>query len=119
MGWFSSNKSTFPWKNLSNDSKIEDLIAESNENPVIIFKHSTRCSISSMALSRFEREWDNSNKVSLYYLDLLNFRDLSNTIAQELHVVHQSPQVIVLNRSEVIYHESHNGIDSLEIVKLI
>jgi bacillithiol system protein YtxJ len=118
MGWF-SQKSTFPWKHLSNENVVRDLLVESNEKPVIIFKHSTRCSISSMSLSRFEREWDTSKEVSLYYLDLLNYRDLSNSIAQELHVNHQSPQVIVINRSEVIYQESHNGIDALEISRLI
>lgn len=118
MGWF-SQKSNFPWKQLSNESTIQDLLAESQENPVLIFKHSTRCSISSMALSRFEREWDSSKDATLYYLDLLNYRELSNTIANELHVVHQSPQIIVLKRSEVIYQESHNGIDALEIAKLI
>ena len=118
MGWF-TQKSNFPWKQLSNESAIQDLLAESQENPVLIFKHSTRCSISSMALSRFEREWDSNKVVSLYYLDLLNYRELSNTIANELHVVHQSPQIIVLKRSEVIYQESHNGIDALEIAKLI
>jgi bacillithiol system protein YtxJ len=118
MGWF-SQKSNFPWKHLSNETSIQELLAESNEKPVLLFKHSTRCSISSMALSRFEREWDKSNEVSLYYLDLLDFRDLSNAIAQELHVVHQSPQVIVLNKSNVIYQESHNGIDAVVIAKLI
>lgn len=118
MGWF-SQKSTFPWKHLSNENKVKDLLVESNVKPVLIFKHSTRCSISSMALARFEREWDKGNQVSLYYLDLLNYRDLSNSIAKELHVNHQSPQVIVLNRSEVIYQDSHNGIDAFEIAKLI
>lgn len=118
MGWF-SQKSLFPWNHLSNDNSIHDLLVESDEKPVLIFKHSTRCSISSMALSRFEREWDSNKDVTLYYLDLLNFRDLSNTIANALHVVHQSPQVIVLLNNQVIYHESHNGINALEIAKLV
>ena len=118
MGWF-SQKSNFPWKQLSNESTIQDLLAESQVNPVLIFKHSTRCSISSMALSRFERDWDSNKVVSLYYLDLLNFRDLSNAIAHELNVAHQSPQAIVINQNQVIYQESHNGIDALELAKLI
>jgi bacillithiol system protein YtxJ len=118
MGWF-SQKSNFPWKHFSNEISIQELIIESKEKPVLIFKHSTRCSISSMALSRFERDWDSSKEVSLYYLDLLNFRDLSNSIAHSLHVAHQSPQVILINRNEVIYQASHNGIDALEIAKLI
>ena len=118
MGWF-SQKSNFPWLNLSNDKSIDDLIAESEIKPVLIFKHSTRCSISSMALSRFEREWNLNNEVSLYYLDLISFRDFSNSIANTLLVIHQSPQVIVIKQKEVIYTDSHNGIDAKEIEKLI
>lgn len=118
MGWF-SQKSNFPWRQLSNENSIRNLLVESENRPILIFKHSTRCSISSMVLSRFEREWDKSNEVSLYYLDLLNFRDLSNAIAHELHVVHQSPQVIVIYNKEVIYHESHNGINASELAKLV
>jgi bacillithiol system protein YtxJ len=118
MGWF-SQKSNFPWLNLSNDKSIEILIAESEIKPVLIFKHSTRCSISSMALSRFEREWNVNNDVALYYLDLISFRDFSNSIANTLQVIHQSPQVIVIKQKEVIYTDSHNGIDAKEIEKLL
>ena len=107
------------WNQLTTEQQVDELIQTSQEKPIVIFKHSTRCSISSMALSRFEREWDNNKVVSLYYLDLLNFRDLSNAIAHELNVAHQSPQAIVINQSQVIYQESHNGIDALEIAKLI
>jgi len=118
MGWF-SQKSNFPWLNLSNDKSIENLIAESEIKPVLIFKHSTRCSISSMALSRFEREWNVNNDVALYYLDLISFRDFSNSIANTLQVIHQSPQVIVIKQKEVIYTDSHNGIEAKEIEKLL
>ncbi|MBM3451602.1 MAG: bacillithiol system redox-active protein YtxJ [Bacteroidetes bacterium] len=118
MGWF-SQKSNFQWKELSNENSIHQLLDESQERPILIFKHSTRCSISSMALSRFERDWDCNKDVGLYFLDLLNFRNLSNVIADTLKVIHQSPQVIVIKKSEVVYQESHNGIDAREIAKLI
>ncbi|MCF8409066.1 MAG: bacillithiol system redox-active protein YtxJ [Crocinitomicaceae bacterium] len=114
MSWF-SNKSAFPWIQLSTENTLDEIIELSFQKPVILFKHSTRCSISSMALSRFEREWDSNLHVELFYLDLIAFRELSNEIARFLNVEHQSPQVLLLKNGEVIYIASHNGISAQEI----
>ena len=114
MSWF-SNKSAFPWIQLSTENTLDEIIELSFQKPVILFKHSTRCSISSMALSRFEREWDLSQHVELFYLDLIAFRELSNEIARVLNVEHQSPQVLLLKNGAVIYNASHNGISAQEI----
>jgi bacillithiol system protein YtxJ len=114
MSWF-SNKSAFPWIQLSSENTLDEIIELSIQKPIILFKHSTRCSISSMALSRFEREWDSSETVELFYLDLIAFRELSTEIAQVLNVEHQSPQVIVINNGKVVYSASHNGISAQEI----
>jgi bacillithiol system protein YtxJ len=118
MSWF-SNKSNFVWQNLNNNSSIQQIILDSDKVPQIIFKHSTRCSISSMALNRFEREWDPEVKAQLHYLDLIAFRSLSNEIAEKLNVEHQSPQVILLINGSVYYTASHNGISANEILKQI
>jgi bacillithiol system protein YtxJ len=114
MSWF-SNKSAFPWIQLSTENTLDEIIELSFQKPVILFKHSTRCSISSMALSRFEREWDSNLHVELFYLDLIAFRELSNEIARFLNVEHQSPQVLLLKNGEVTYNASHNGISAQEI----
>jgi bacillithiol system protein YtxJ len=118
MSWF-SNKSNFAWLKLDDNSSIQQIIEDSKEFPQIIFKHSTRCSISSMALNRFERDWDQNVKVKLYYLDLIAFRTLSNEIAEKLKVEHQSPQVILIMNGLVRYTASHNGIEATEISKLL
>lgn len=78
---------------------------------VFIFKHSTRCSISSMAWNRVQREWKfDVSKVKLYYLDLLRHRDVSNKIAELTGIEHQSPQLIGIKNGKVIYDASHNMI---------
>ena len=118
MGWF-SQKSNFPWLNLSNDKSIEILIAESEIKPVLIFKHSTRCSISSMALKFFESDWKNVENVKCYFIDLIAYREVSNMLAQKTHVEHQSPQVIVLKNNHVIYNASHHSIDAEKILNTI
>lgn len=98
------------WNQLTEESQLDEIKKESEEIPVAIFKHSTRCSISSMAINRLERSWNDSQKIKAYYLDLIQHRNLSNLIAQQFNVEHQSPQVILLKGGKAVYHDSHMGI---------
>jgi len=86
----------------------------------IIFKHSTRCSISMMAKRRFELEWDSLPKdVSLYFLDLIKYRELSAKIAADFHVHHESPQMLLIKDGECILDQSHGEISVEEAVSVL
>lgn len=100
------------WIPLTDLGQLNEIINESVTKPVAIFKHSTRCSVSRMALRQFENEFDLSNKVTLYFLDLLNHRDVSNEIATRFGVEHQSPQLILINNGKAVYDASHSSIDA-------
>ena len=121
MGLFSRKQtgSSFDWTPLTTEADVDVAIEKSAEQPVLLFKHSTRCSISSMALSRFEKQWDTNIGCSCYFLDLITYRAVSNYISDKTAVVHQSPQSILLWKGKVIYHASHNGIDAVEIASLL
>ena len=118
MGWFSKNKeekkqSGLPWIMLKSVDQLKKAIEESAEKPVLLFKHSTRCSISSMAMNSFQRGWTGTpEEMDLYYLDLLSYRDISNAMAEETGIVHQSPQVIVVKNKEVVYTATHSSINA-------
>lgn len=100
-----------PWKNITSDEDLNNAIEESKQKRVAIFKHSTRCFISQTVLKNFENEMKNSDKeVSLYFLDLLAYRPLSNRIEAELNVPHQSPQLIVLEEGKAVKSASHHSI---------
>ena len=99
-----------PWKKLTQENQLDILIEESKSHPVFIFKHSTRCGISSMVLRRFESELDAKDDYGMYYLDLLSYRSLSDAIAERFQVFHQSPQLLVLHQAELVHHSSHQGI---------
>lgn len=108
------------WHKLSDISQlqdIKDLSKEQHVNAVLLFKHSTRCSISSMALSRLETRWKDDEQIPAYYLDLLNHRDISNEIASLFSVEHASPQVLLIKNGTCVYHNSHNGINASEILE--
>jgi len=111
MGFFSKKaKPAIPWIELTTEEGLEKAIQRSFEQPVALFKHSTRCSISTMAKSRLERSWNLTDKIDIYYLDLIAFRSVSNQIASVLEVQHESPQIIVLKGGKAVYHTSHNDI---------
>jgi len=119
MGLFSSKeKAQFPWVNLTSSEQLQELMKSSETKPLLLFKHSTRCNISSMALNRFENNMDPA-RATCVYLDLIAYRPLSNEIAELTHVEHQSPQAILINNHEVIYTETHSGINASDILKLI
>jgi len=90
------------WNYLNDISQLDKLKELSNTTPVLLFKHSTRCSISSMAKSRLERDWDENSEIKPYYLDLIQFREISDEIAAKFNVVHQSPQALLIKNEECI-----------------
>ena len=105
------------WNNLTQAAQLNQIDLESNAGKVFIFKHSTRCSISSAALNRLERKWDeqDSNRVKPYFLDLINYRKLSTEIATKYNVEHESPQVLIIEKGKCSFANSHFDIsyDSL------
>lgn len=109
------------WIPLTSEKQLEEIITESNETPVIIFKHSTRCSISTTALNRLERNWkgDEIGAIKTYYLDLLTYRPVSAKIASLLDVEHQSPQAILLQNGKAVWDASHYDIQFESIRKVL
>lgn len=104
------------WNELESLEQLKDVEAESFEKPIVIFKHSTRCSISRMAWNQFQKEFTiPDDKMSLYYLDLLAYREISNEIAQRFGVFHQSPQIIVIKDGKAIFDTSHESIDAKKL----
>ena len=103
------------WKQVTNLDQLNEIIEMSTEKPVFIFKHSTRCSVSRMVLKQFENEFISQEKVIPYFLDLLEHRDISNTIASRFEVQHQSPQLIVIKDGKAVYNASHESIDASKL----
>ncbi len=104
------------WISLSSQEELEQLVHLSKTSPQVIFKHSTRCSISSVAKSRLEKNVLPGD-IQFHYLDLLSHRSLSNHIADRFDVAHQSPQVLIIKDGTCVYDESHLAIDAFDIVE--
>jgi bacillithiol system protein YtxJ len=103
------------WIALTTEEQLDVLKELSKQKPQLIFKHSTRCAISSIAKSRLERT-SPPDSIDCYYLDLIRYRQLSAKIAEEFSVFHESPQVLLIKNGECVYDESHNGIQMNDII---
>ena len=105
------------WHQLTQASQLEEIKEESQQHPVLIFKHSTRCNISATAKARLERKWksDEAGDLLPYYLDLVLLRSLSNEVADTFGVRHESPQILLISKGECVYDASHFDINFDEI----
>lgn len=103
------------WHNLTDSNQLEELVQESNTHPVLIFKHSTSCSISRATLDRLERNWNIEKGAKAYLLDLLSHRNISNSIAEKFNVQHESPQVLIIEQEKSVYDKSHFDINYKDI----
>lgn len=123
--WFNTpntdeDSNQIPWLGLSTTEQLNDLIQNSFQKPQIIFKHSTRCGISRMVKSQFEKDYNvETEEADLYYLDLLNYREVSHAVANKLEIVHESPQLIVVKDGKVFIGESHGAINELDLKGMI
>jgi bacillithiol system protein YtxJ len=109
------SNSTVNWIPLTDLSQLDEIVTLSNEKPIVIFKHSTRCSVSRFALKQFESEYDLTDSVDAYFLDLLEYRVISNEIASRFGVYHQSPQLLLIKEGKSVYDVSHSDITAREL----
>ena len=106
------------WTNLTTLAQLDTI--KNDENYSVIFKHSTRCSISMMVKRRFEMDWDALPEgINLYFLDLINHRDISAAIADVFHVHHESPQLLLVKNGECVLDSSHGDISAEEVAELV
>src|SRR3954463_932484 len=102
------------WIDLTQESQLADIKEQSKIKPQLIFKHSSRCAVSGIARNRLERSVPKAD-VDFYFLDLIRNRQISNKVAEEFSVYHESPQVLLIKDGKCVYDESHSGINMTEI----
>lgn len=108
-----------PWQALTNVNQLVEIEKRSLAKTQLIFKHSTRCGISSMVINQFVSMYDLDTNADLYYLDLLNYRDVSNEVGYKFQVLHQSPQLLIIRNGVAVAHASHGTINELELKKYV
>ena len=108
------------WTPLISVEEINTIKEISKNQSILIFKHSKRCGISRMIIKQFESLFNEENKqLKVYYLDLLNFREVSSKLSEVFQVIHQSPQLLVIKNGISVYNESHYEIIKVNLSKYI
>lgn len=104
-------KSFLTWLPLNCLKQLEEIKLQSKTAPILIFKHSTRCGISSMVIKQFEKLFTEEHQnLKVYYLDLLSYRDISDEVGYTFQVMHQSPQLLIIKNAVSVFNASHYDI---------
>lgn len=104
-------------KELLTSEDLAEAIELSSEKPVFLFKQSTTCPVSADAFAEYNTFLkSNGDDVNAYFVKVRETREVSNEIAEETGVQHQSPQILFIRDHEALWNASHNKItvDSLE-----
>ncbi|WP_338410039.1 bacillithiol system redox-active protein YtxJ [uncultured Flavobacterium sp.] len=105
---------------LNSISQFDKIDETSHVKPVVLFKHSTRCSISRFALKRFDAEFNyTDDQIEWYLLDLLSYRDVSNEIAYRYNITHQSPQILVIRNGKAVFSSTHDVIAAEDLKQFV
>lgn len=108
------------WIPLTSLDQLDQIKEQSKSETVMIFKHSTRCGISSMVIKRFESMFNESmNTVKVYYLDLLSYRTVSDEVGYTFQVMHQSPQLLIIRNETAVANASHYDITTVNLQQFI
>lgn len=103
------------WKHIQTEDQFQQILEESSSEPILLFKHSNTCPISQIAQERLQQSWDDETPLPVYEIDVHDSKELSQKIAEELGVKHESPQVILISDGKSIYDASHLDIIPAEI----
>lgn len=111
---------SLPWIPLTSIPQLDAIAKKSKTKTQVIFKHSTRCGISRMVINQFVDFYGLEEKdLDLYYLDLLNYRDVSTEVGYKFQVMHQSPQLLVIKNGTTVAHASHGAINDIDLPKFV
>ena len=108
-----------PWLPLTDVSQLGEIEKRSKTKAQVVFKHSTRCGVSSMVMNQFVSMYDIDANLDLYYLDLLSHRDVSNEVGYKFQVMHQSPQLLIIKNGTTVTHASHGSINDIDLGKFV
>lgn len=119
MGLFDTVKEAFSgetsdvWQKISQTSHVDSIIESSSERPQLIYKHSHRCSVCFVAKGDLEQSSEEIlDHADMHFVNVVHHREASDYIASELDIRHESPQVILVDQGDVVWHASHGSIEA-------
>ncbi len=113
-------KKVLPWITLNSLEQLDVIESASKTKTQIIFKYSSRCGVSRMVLNQFVDNYELTEQdLDLYFLDLISYRSVSNEVGYKFQVMHESPQLLVIKNGVVVAHDSHSGVNAIDLSQFI
>jgi monothiol bacilliredoxin len=113
-------KKVLPWIDLNALDQLNAIENKSMTRLQVIFKHSTRCGVSRMVINQFVDAYNlTEDDLDLYFLDLINYREVSNEVGYKFQVLHESPQLLLIKNGVVVAHASHSGVNEIDLKRFI
>lgn len=104
------------WTPLTTPEQLDHIIQLSLQTPCVIFKHSSRCSISTIAQHRLKGAWRwTPDQIRTFHLDVIQDRLISNLVEERFGVQHESPQMLLIHMGVCVYHSSHMDISASDL----
>ncbi len=108
------------WHPLSETDQLKEVLEQSVDQPQLIFKHSTKCGVSTVAKKNLEAVFEEIiPQADVHIVDVIKNREVSNEIASELNVQHESPQLIKVHQQDTSWDISHAKIQSQKVLELL
>ncbi|MBA4184048.1 MAG: bacillithiol system redox-active protein YtxJ [Acidobacteria bacterium] len=99
---------------INNIEELDALIEKSNEQAIVLFKHSTTCPISAGVYQEISNADADINLIVVQ-----KARDVSSAIAEKTGIRHESPQAFVVKKGKVVYHASHYDVTASDVEKML
>jgi bacillithiol system protein YtxJ len=99
---------------IGNHAALANLITDSKQKPVIVFKHSIACPVSARAYREMEKVQTEVN-----ILVVQSAREVSRELANLTGVRHETPQVIVLRDGKAVWNASHFDVRAIAVTEAI
>jgi bacillithiol system protein YtxJ len=101
--------------------ELNDALERSASQPLLLFKHSTRCPISAGAHKEAEAYLNGTPREDVTYglIYVIENRDVSNEAAERLGVKHESPQAILIKDGQAVWHTSHSKITKSTLEEIL
>lgn len=102
------------FKEIRNTEELDALIEKSNEQAIVLFKHSTTCPISAGVYQEISNADADINLIVVQ-----RARDVSSAVAEKTGIRHESPQAFVVKNGKVVYHASHYDVTASDVEKML
>lgn len=109
------------WKEITTLEEWNEIIEKSSERGQVILKHSTTCPVSSNALHEYEQYLKDTPNDQMEYtlVKVIESRPVSNQIAEDLGVKHESPQIIFIKDKDKYWSASHWAVTKAHIAAVL